>query len=315
VAERILSGAFGPVFLNESITHQSIGLGVFIDEQSPNVTLTPGIVTDSDAIFAPTATPGAATLTPILFSDTDTFFAPTASSTYTLLPGLFTDTDTFFAPTVAAGAVTLTPGLIGSDDAFYAPAASLVASLLPGLLDDSVNDSVYNPAVSSTYTLTPGLVSDSDAFYAPSVEFSPLLPGLVTDADSFFAPAATSNVTIAPSLFSSGDVIFVASLLGMQLLAPALALDADSIYSPGASSDLLTGLVVDDDSFFAPAVTLPPQFLVASLLTDADVIFTGTYLGPNGGKIKIKLQANTDNVAQSLKATLDGQATLAAIFG
>lgn len=69
--------------------------------------LTPGLLTQSKTIFAPTALPGATSVLPSLYSQTKTFFSPTVSTgALSVQPSLFSLSKTFFSPTVVRKSIT-----------------------------------------------------------------------------------------------------------------------------------------------------------------------------------------------------------------
>lgn len=161
-------------------------------------TLSPSLLSDSDAFWAPIITKRN-TVSPGLFSDTDTFFAPTVTARKTISAPLFSDSDTIFAPVVTGGSVTIQPPLVTDSDAFFGPTVTkAIQYVQPGLLSES--DSFYAPTVHATKTLAPGLLSDADTFYAPTLTrgVATIRPPLVVDNDLIYRPTVYDPASGVP---------------------------------------------------------------------------------------------------------------------
>jgi len=136
------------------------------------VTLEPALVTNTNAFYSPTVTPGPVTLS----------------------ASLYTDADIFYSPTVTRGAVTLAPGVLVNATSFFAPTVSSIATIAPGLL---VNTSAFfSPSISTQQLVQPSLFGNVNIFFAPDVSVGPvtLYPSLfINGGGSGTAAIAVSN--------------------------------------------------------------------------------------------------------------------------
>jgi hypothetical protein len=214
----------------------------------------------------------AQTLTPGIVTDTDSVYAPTVTTTYTLTPGLFADTDTIPAPTVTAGAVTLTPSLVTDVDTIYAPTINAAVTLSPSLV--AADDTFYTATIQLTdQVLLPGLVAADDAFYSPSVLLGQeLAPGLVLDGDQIYAPAITTSVQITASLVVDTDLIYAPSIVGARLL-PGLVTDVDVVYAPTMGQGEAAGTYVDPDLIYSPTLVSTWTIFESQRAIDQDVFY------------------------------------------
>jgi hypothetical protein len=126
------------------------------------VTLGGAFVSDTGAIFAPTAAQG---LSPDVFSDADAFYVPVFSTSDSLPPGIVVDVDTVLAPTIIPGAVTALPGFINADDVVPVTSITVTAVLSASFVTDS--DVVYAPTEGAIGQ--PAAFVDADAFYGPKI--------------------------------------------------------------------------------------------------------------------------------------------------
>ena len=141
----------------------------------------------NDTFYGPTVQlqAGDITLHPGLITDTDAFYGPTVTATYQLLPGLVVDADTFFT-TLLSIQQFLAAGLYVDPDTFYSPTVGNVISLQPGLVTDT--DQFFAPVLARI--LSPGLFIDADVLYATILKYNiTLRPPFVTDADNIYIPA------------------------------------------------------------------------------------------------------------------------------
>jgi hypothetical protein len=126
------------------------------------VTLGGAFVSDTGAIFAPTAAQG---LSPDIFNDADAFYVPVFSTSDSLPPGIVVDVDTVLAPTVIPGAVTALPGFVNADDVVPVTSITVTAVLSASFVTDS--DVVYAPTEGAIGQ--PAAFVDADAFYGPKI--------------------------------------------------------------------------------------------------------------------------------------------------
>lgn len=87
------------------------------------LTLTPGRLTNSGNLFAPSVAPGSVTLTPGLHSNGGQSFNPTVSlgASQSLTPVAFSNTSSLFSPAISIGGVTLAPERLANTNNFFAP--------------------------------------------------------------------------------------------------------------------------------------------------------------------------------------------------
>ncbi len=273
------SGAIDATLLPGLVTDTDT---IFAPAATYSNTLTPSLVTDTDVVYAPTVTAGSVSLLPGLFGDTDVVFAPTVVSADILTPSLFNDVDTFFSPVITTGSVSLLPSLVTDTDSFYAPTVAEQNALFPGLVDDATtNDTFYVPTVSpGAVSLLPGLFGDTDIFYVPIVAPSAdtLLPALFVDQDVVYAPVVQGpQQTVLFDITLDGDTFYSPTISATAgAILPSLVTDSDIVYAPAALAiyTLVAPLFVDTDTFFAPIVTEGPITLHPSLFVDIDVFYT-----------------------------------------
>lgn len=133
--------------------------------------LTPGLVSRTKTIYAPTVVQSQA-LTPPLLARSKGLFAPTVSvGAVDVLPPLVSRIRILYAPEVVAGSVTLTPGLLTRSKDLFPPSIVVGAvNLAPPLVER--DRAIYPPTVlqeGQAAILTPPLVVRSREIFAPSV--------------------------------------------------------------------------------------------------------------------------------------------------
>lgn len=119
------------------------------------------------------AAEGGLTLTPGLLTNSNTFYSPTVSYDQTLTPGLFTNSNAFYAATVAlaGGTQTLTPALFTNSNAFYVPTVVRVPGFLTPVLKNNAGTvlageagivcNVYNASTGALVVRKTGLTSSA----------------------------------------------------------------------------------------------------------------------------------------------------------
>ncbi|WP_238231009.1 SGNH/GDSL hydrolase family protein [Methylobacterium thuringiense] len=167
------------------------------------------LLVDPDTFFAPTVRRGAVTLRPGAVATTTALYGPTViSGGVGLYPPRVTSAQAFKAPAIGRGAVTLSPGRANNAGSFLAPAVGRgPVTLRPALFSDP--DAFPAPTVGrGAVTLRPGLVSPANAFPAPTVTRGAvtLRPSAYSDADTFFSPTITASATPAYIKIPSGSL-------------------------------------------------------------------------------------------------------------
>jgi len=238
--------------------------------------------TVSDAIYAPSVTPGSVTALPALVADADAFYQPSASAYDPLAPLLVADADAFYAATLTQPFQSLAPLLVTDADLIPDPVVGgLFSSLLPGLVADSDSFAAPTAAVGAPDLLA-SLVNSDDVVYAPTVGFSDAAaPLLVIDADAFYQPAIGSDdVVLSPSLVPGDDAFYPETEGGSYEADAALFADSETYYSPTVSPGAATispSLYADDrDQFWQEAIGEldGAQSLGTSLVADVDAFYS-----------------------------------------
>ena len=228
-------------------------------------TLSPSLLSNSNAFYAPTITPGAVTLSPGLFSNTNSFYAPTITpGAVTLSPGLFTNSNTFFAPTITTGSVTLSPSLLTNSNSFYAPTITTGDVTLAPSLFTNTNTFYAATLTPGEVTLTPSLFTNTNTFYSPVVTLDTdqvLHVGFLADTNSFFAPTITTGeVTLTPDRLENTNQFFAATITpGVIVLEP----------------DRLD----NTNEFYGPTVTVGDVSLAPSFFTNVNQFYTAIVSG------------------------------------
>jgi hypothetical protein len=172
----------------------------------------PGLVVDSDTVYAPAAS-STASMLPALFDDTDTIFATITLSTIGAqadpvvdvdavyaagvtfadypLPSLHVDADGFYAPAVQPGAATVSPSALSDVDGFYVQTVAAVSTATPALVMDA--DSISAVGISSVAVA--GLVTDTDVFLAPKIALSGRQAAIASQLGVVYVSESTSNET------------------------------------------------------------------------------------------------------------------------
>lgn len=261
---------------NVSVDHVRMTV-YYTDVGGGTQTLTPSLVTNSQAFYAATVGRGAVGLAPSLATNNQAFYGPTATTgAVTLSPSLQTNTQTFYAPMLTAGAVGLTPGVVSNAQTFYGPTVAAGAvDLAPGLLTNT--SSFFASTVSNLNTLEPPLVASSNAFFNPTLAPGAvtLTPPLATNGQSFFAPVLT--YTLSPALLSNGQAFFGPTVSpGAVDLTPSLFTNAQTFYAATveiSAAQLSPPLLANANQFFAATVAAGPVTLAPSLLSNSQTFF------------------------------------------
>ncbi|MCB8748364.1 hypothetical protein LHU53_15795 [Rhodoferax sp. U2-2l] len=226
-----------------------------------NQTLSPGLLVNVAAFFAPTVTPGAAALTPALLAHTNTLLPPMVTpQAVALTAPLLTNVSTLSAPVVGVGSVSLLPTLLSSSAVLFVPGVS------PGAVD-----------------LAPVLLVNVPALYAPDVALvgggaQALTPGVVhTNSQTFFAPTvATGAVALSPPCLINTSVVYAATVTPQAVTLAPLKLDnTNALYVPDISTrwELTAAFLNNDNSLWPPSVQTGVVDLQAPLLVNGQQWF------------------------------------------
>jgi hypothetical protein len=209
-----------------------------------DTTVTPGVLTQTIATFAPTVTAtDQKTVVPALLALVTASFAPTVTATVNqlIVPSLATLATSTFAPTVTTPQ-TVTPGVVSLTLATLAPTVSVPVLATPGLA--ALVSTGLAPTVLTPRLVTPATLSLSTGIFAPSVPITDhqrVTAGLATLTLTTFAPTAavSDNQRVTPG---------VANLVSTGL-APSIAVSDNQSVVPGVAS-LITAT-------FAPTIATP----------------------------------------------------------
>lgn len=170
---------------------------------------------------------------------------------------------------VGGASVSLLPGFIDdtvlTPEIIWLPSVATTNTLVASLVDDTVNDAVIAPVVSSLNMIQPQTSSydNDDIIYAPTVSTLNTLTALLwVEADTFYIPIVSAfSPNIASVKFDSDDVIYTPTVTasGANLLAPYYDdSQNDIIYTPimAGSYGVTAGLVDDSlgDVIYSPTV-------------------------------------------------------------
>lgn len=246
---------------------QFAALAVEFDTGPVDQALAPPLLSNGNAFYGPTITPGAVALTPARFDNTSAFYAPTVSAAgpvQNLTAPLLSNASVFYAPTVTRGAVTLSPARFDNSQSFFSPSISL--RLAPNLFTNA--NAFYAPTVTpGAVSLSPARFDNTNTFFSPTVSAGQqLAPARLDNVSQFFTPAVTPGaVALAPARFDNGNAFF----------APTVSVGPLTLQPP---------LAVNDQQFFSPAVTVgavtlnPARFNNVSLFYGPTVYLDGAEL-------------------------------------
>jgi hypothetical protein len=236
-----------------------------------DTTVTPGVLTQTIATFAPTVTatdqktvvPGLLALVTATFAPTVTTtanqlivpspatlatstFAPTVSTPQTVTPGTATLAIATFAPTVSVP-VLVTAGLATLVSTGLAPTVLTPRLVTPDTV--SLATGTFAPTISLPILATPGAASLTLTTFAPTISISDhktVTPDTATLATSAFAPV------VATPVLATSDV----ASLSTSAFAPSIAATDHKTVIPGVAALALTtyapGLVAEDDQLATP---------------------------------------------------------------
>lgn len=168
--------------------------------------LIPGIVSDSDTLFAPTlphtlspgvvgagdtffssSISGGQSAHPSLFGDSDTFRSPSISTQDFFIPSRIVDPETFFAPVVHPGPIFVTPPRVQDVEIFYTTTVRSIRIVAPLIY---VNPDIFFTP-SANRVLSPTQIMDAEAFFSPTFKYNvTLVAPFLVDTDRIFTPAA-----------------------------------------------------------------------------------------------------------------------------
>lgn len=230
-------------------------------------TVSPGLLTNTSTLYAPTVTRGAVSVSPSLLTNTSTIYAATVVASYTVSPGLFTNSSTLYSPTVVPGSVSVQPPLLTNTSTLYSPVVSQSGGsqvVAPGLLINT--STLYGPTISvGPVSVTAPLLTNSQAFYGATVQpgqitiSAPLLmntstlyassvsvgtatvsPPLLTSANALFAPAVVpGGVSVQPGVLTNTSVLYAPTVTqyapGSQVVQVPLLANTSTVYAPTVS--------------------------------------------------------------------------------
>jgi hypothetical protein len=255
------------LFTNSNSFHAStVGRGT--------VDLTPGLISTGQTFHQPTVAPGAVNLASALKGTENSFSVPVvAAGAVNLSPSLVIHTNTFQAPNVTAGAYALTPGLYTSSVTFEAPTVSGGSATLAPMLVE-LGQTFQSPAVApGGVELLPNLMANVSTFQAPTVlAVAALLPSPVGSGIGYFGPTVVSTYVLAPPLLSLGQSFPAPVVQATVNLAPSLVESGNIHYGPAITGlkVLLPTLAGSTISFSSPAV-LSTAGLTSSLYTPGQI--------------------------------------------
>ena len=229
---------------------------------TPPVTVSPGLIDHSMALFAPTQI--TQTVTPGLINHGMSLFTPKVNMSLT--PGLINHGMTLFTPTFTLGNVNVSPGLISHAMTTFSPQVNLSISM--GLISHAMNP--FSPQVNMSVSM--GLISHAMQLFSPTFTLGNVnvTPGLISHAMTLFSPqvnmsTAGAFINHSMTLFSPQVNLSVAmglinhsmSLFSPQVnmsVSPALISHAMTLFSPQINQQVVMGLISHAMSLFSPTI-------------------------------------------------------------
>lgn len=229
-------------------------------------TVSPGLLTNTSTLYAPTVTRGAVSVSPSLLTNTSTIYAATVVARYAVSPGLFTNSSTLYAPTVVPGSVSVQPPLLTNTSTLYSPVVSQSGGfqvVAPGLLTNT--STLYGPTVTvGPVSVVVPLLTNNQTFYGATVQPGQITISapLLTNTSTLYAPSVSvGTATVSPPLLTSANALFAPAVVpGSVSVEPGLLTNTSVLYGP---------TLVQYD----PGVLLPP------LLVNESVLFGPTIVG------------------------------------
>jgi hypothetical protein len=218
------------------------------------LTLTPPLLDNSAALFAPAVTTGAVALTPPLLDNSALLFAPTvvqiAPGTQAVSLPLLDNSAALFVPGITTGAVSLTFPLLDSAAVLLAPGITIGGvSLTFPLLDSAA--SPFAPSITQgppgNQMLTIPLLSSAAVVFAPSItqtdppdETAPILSAPTGVAVGSAAGAGTITTDEA-----NGTLYWVTTINAVELEATVQAGLSQSVVAAGVQNVYTPGLTAE----------------------------------------------------------------------
>jgi hypothetical protein len=185
---------------------------VALEEFTPPAaqSLTPGLYTNANTVYAATVAAGPVTLTAARYDNGQAFYAATITQGgggQTLLPGLYTNAPAFYGPTITATRA-LTPARFDNTPTFYAATVTSVRVLTPARYDNAAT--FFGPTVAvGAVTLAPARYDNAASFYSPLVTQGAgalvLGPDLFVNTNTFYGGLFTQFITF-PDFVEPGHV-------------------------------------------------------------------------------------------------------------
>jgi hypothetical protein len=167
-----------------------------LDLGASTPTITPPLLSNSNAFYGSTVAPGAVTLAPPVMANTSVLYGPTvAQGVQALGAPLLTNASTIYAATVTAGGLTLSPGQLASSSTIYAAVV-----------------------VRGTLTLGSGILANTSTLPSPTVSLfagdQSLAPARLSNTNVFFPPTVTrpSLQVLTPARSSNASVMYLAAV-------------------------------------------------------------------------------------------------------
>jgi hypothetical protein len=178
---------------------------------------------------------------------------------------------------VAAATQNVTLTLLIDPDTPYPPTLSATANVTPALLTDP--DTLYAPVVTTTRNVTMTLFTDADNLYAPVVGWG-IAPPLLTDPDTLYVPSVGRGaVNVSHVKFTNTSNLYapVVTAAGAQNVSHTKFTNTNNLYAPtvlaAAVQTINPALLIDPDTLYPPHLAYPQILPPLSLLQDPDVLF------------------------------------------
>ena len=253
-------------------------------------TITPGLLTSTSSLYAPTVAPINLLTVPALTS-ASALYAPTAATKNLLTVPQLDAGPTLYAPTVA-GTTPSQPVTLPAIDAvavLYAPTLATKNLLTVPALD--AVSALYAPALAAgPVGVSVGFIDGGPATYAPTVgTVNALAVPLLSSPASVYAPQVQPAQFVAVPAIDAGAALYAPTAAqvggGTQTVVPSLLDSSPALYAPSLAVGpvgVTLPALASTPAVYAPSLAVGPVGIAVPVLTSTPATYAPT-VGAVGG--------------------------------